>query len=340
MLLIQSGSNRRIIQMKTADLHCDTLSALRRIRKEGENRDLLSNSLHIDLQRLKKGNYILQTFALFTDAEEEKNQREASLEMLRIFREEMEKNRDQISQVITWEDIRSNMETGRISALLSIEDGEVTAGNDDFLIEYRNAGVRLMTLTWNYENSLGWPHCDPASQNREKEHGLKDKGIETLERMEELGIIPDVSHLGDSGFFRLAEVTKKPFIASHSNARSLCGHSRNLTDEMIRIIGERGGLIGLNLYPPFIRMGYTMPDKPVELEEISAHARHIMDIGGSEVLGLGSDFDGIDCTPAVLRDCSCMPLLAEHFLQQGFSEMQTEKIFHGNTLRFLKENLS
>ena len=159
-----------------------------------------------------------------------------------------------------------------------------------------------------------------------------------LFEMEELGIIPDVSHLSDSGFYDVYAHTTKPFVASHSNARALCKHTRNLTDDMIRKIGERGGVIGLNYCPVFLDDKEVYGDNESTVRLMAEHARYITDRGGMDVLGLGSDFDGIE-GKLEMEDCSKLQLLYEALRHAGFTESETEKIFNGNVLRVYREIL-
>ena len=330
--------------MKVFDLHCDTIYRIRKERQAERECGLRNNNLHIDLKRMKKGGYGLQTFALFVDVEEEDSPFWASMELLDIFREEMAANEDLIRQVHTYKDLEENESRGLMSALLSVEDGGVSMGLPDILTEYHKAGVRLMTLTWNYENVFGYPNkvTDHPSgyMGEPDERGLKEKGIDALLKMEELGIIPDVSHLSDGGFWDVAKHTKKPFIASHSNARSVTGHVRNLTDDMILTIAERGGLIGLNFCTAFLREGWQPGSQPEggTIEEMLAHLHYLINIGGNDCIALGSDFDGITETPEI-SGCEQMNRLAEAMENNGFTADQIDKVFYKNVRRFLKENL-
>lgn len=165
--------------------------------------------------------------------------------------------------------------------------------------------------------------------------GLTDFGIAVVERMQQLGMIVDVSHLSDAGFWDVVCHAKKPFAASHSNAREICGHVRNLSDDMIRALAEKGGVTGLNFCPDFLnaRAGYKGA-----IEDVVRHAKHIVNAGGYECLGLGSDFDGIP-THAELTGADQMPLLDEAFQKAGFSASQREKIFSGNVLRLYRDTL-
>ena len=165
--------------------------------------------------------------------------------------------------------------------------------------------------------------------------GLTEKGFLFIERMEELGIIIDVSHLSDAGFWDIARNTTRPFVASHSNARALCGHCRNLTDDMIRTIAGRGGVIGLNFYGCFLN---PTNDSHSTVARMAEHARHILNAGGSECLGLGTDFDGIG-GELEIQDCSQMDKLAEELARQHFTGAEIENILYRNVMRVYKEML-
>ena len=172
-----------------------------------------------------------------------------------------------------------------------------------------------------------------------EENGLTDLGRELVREMEQLGMIIDVSHLSDRGFYEVLELTTKPFVASHSNARGLCPHPRNMTDEMIRRLGERGGCMGLNFYQEFLRTGDSESEGiQGGLEALVRHAKHIIHVGGGDVLGLGSDFDGIDTNPDI-PDVTAMERIWERLHRAGFSQGQLDKIFHENVLRVYREVL-
>ena len=170
------------------------------------------------------------------------------------------------------------------------------------------------------------------------ETGLKEKGFEFLAEMERLHIIADVSHLSDKGFWDIAEHSTRPFAASHSNCRALAPHCRNLTDEMIRVMAEKGGLVGLNYCAGFLD-DQPSPDLCRSTTALMAkHAAHFKQVGGIEIIGLGSDFDGIG-GKLELSDCSRMPLLADALRKEGFTEDEVEAIFFRNAQRFFENNL-
>lgn len=326
--------------MKVVDLHCDTLSELRHGIYRGENIDFGRNNLQIDLEKLRKGDYLLQTFALFINLGDPYVPLVTALEQVDLFHHLLEQYADDIAQVTTMSQIRSNRQLGKISALLSVEDGGCCMGNLSVLRVLYRLGVRMMTLTWNYENELAYPNQVPGNPAvlfpcaGNETQGVKEKGLEFLQEMERLGILIDVSHLSDAGFWDVFHHTTKPFIASHSNARNVCQHVRNLTDDMIRAIADRGGLTGLNYCVSFVDPQRIRSSA----QQIAEHAAYLRKIGGIDCIGLGSDFDGIE-GDLELYDASCMPILEDALRKRHFSEDEIEKIFHGNAMRVLSEIL-
>ncbi len=321
--------------MKVVDMHCDTIGELWRSEKEGRSDCLRENGHHIDLMKMKQGDYLLQNFAMFVFLGRERDPLENVLEMMDVYYRNMEANADLTAPVFSYADIEKNAKAGKMSALLTIEEGAVCKGNPYVLRNLYRQGVRMMTLTWNFENEIGYPNTivkapdyDPA-----RAYGLKEQGIELVREMNRLGMIVDVSHLSDDGFWDVVKYSDKPFVASHSNARSLCGHTRNLTDEMIRALADKGGVTGINFCGDFLN-----PNGKSRVEDMVRHMKHIVNVGGLGVLGLGTDYDGID-GDLELSDCSKMPRLAEEMARQGFTAAQVEAIFHGNVLNLYREVL-
>ena len=228
--------------MKVFDLHCDTLSELRYAEEAGQPKSFAENDLQIDLKKLQKGDYMLQCFAAFVNlARPGQDPLVAALEEIDIFKRIMAKYSDFIAPVYQPEDLRKNAEAGKISGMLTIEEGGCCKGSLGVLRLMHELGVRMMTLTWNHENELASPNVVPGADadtiwpcQPNTKTGLKEKGFEFLAEMERLHIIADVSHLSDKGFWDIAEHSTRPFAASHSNCRALAPHCRNLTDEMIR----------------------------------------------------------------------------------------------------------
>lgn len=336
--------------MKFADMHCDTLYELLQKKKRGEACSLYENDGHIDLKKLKAGGALVQNFAMFVEKEKCGDPKEEALAMAGIFYEEMEKNKDSIAPATSFRQIAENKKAGKISALLTIEEGAVCLGRMENIKEFYDLGVRMMTLTWNYPNEIGFPNL-PKKKRTEGEKGTDEKpwykipdttngltpfGIEAVEYMEQLGMIIDVSHLSDAGFFDVLRHTGKPFVASHSNARAVSGWVRNLSDEMIQALANRGGVMGLNFCADFLQEGTPGEKNKGTMEAVIRHAKHIVNVGGMECLGLGSDFDGIDTNEGI-PDYSCLPKLEDMLKKAGFTSTECEKIGSGNVLRVYRE---
>ncbi|CEQ22236.1 dipeptidase [Paraclostridium sordellii] len=310
--------------MKFIDLHCDTIDRL--LVDKTDNK--LNKNLHcVDIEKLIKGECLAQTFALYVDIDEHTDPYLHCMDMAKKFHEEIKSNSDLINLATNYKQIIENEKNNKISALLAIEEGAVLEGDINKLIEFYNLGVRMITLTWNHENEIGYPHVRPEF----KEKGLKAFGLEVVEKMNELGMIVDVSHLSDLGFYDVARISKKPFIATHSNARFITNHSRNLTDDMIKVLANKGGVTGINFCSAFI--GNT---SMAMIDDMVKHIKHIKNVGGIESIALGSDFDGIDC-PVEIKDVSEMGKLAIKLEQEGFTIDEIEKIYYKNALRVIKD---
>lgn len=335
--------------MNIVDMHCDTISELYRKRKEGSRENLFSNQGHIDIGKLKAGGSLLQNFALFVHLGKTEEPLEEALHMADLYYKELEANRESMAPVYSYADIEKNREDGKISALLTVEEGAVCKGDLAYLRILYRLGVRMMTLTWNYPNEIGYPALDASNDSKVTDvmsgrctmgtkRGLTQAGMEMVSEMERIGMIVDVSHLSDEGFYDVLACTRKPFVASHSNSREVCASSRNMTDDMIRKLAQRGGVMGLNFYPHFLTRVSETETNPGTIAAITAHAKHIIRVGGIDCLGLGSDFDGID-GHGELPDYSYMPRLVDAFKKEGLTVEEVEKIFYKNVLRVYREIL-
>ena len=229
-------------------------------------------------------------------------------------------------------DIEQNMKVGLCSAVLTIEDARAVDGDMAKLRRFYDMGVRAMSLTWNASNCFGHPNSvDPAKMRL----GLTDFGRESISMMNGLGMLVDVSHLSDGGFWNVAEISAKPFTATHSNCRALCHHPRNLTDEMIKALSAKGGVAGVNFAPEFLS-----PDgkHSCRIEDLCRHVLHFIEVGGEDCVGLGSDFDGIDGQFEISQPTE-MHKLFDALQQKGLSERQLEKVACGNVLRMMRDAL-
>jgi len=308
------------------DLHCDTILELYDNREKG---NLRKNNLCVDIDKLQSGHVMAQFFALYIDSARPEDPLEQCLAMADLFHSELAQNQDTIRLALNCQDLCNNWNKGLISAFLTIEEGAVIKGSLANLRNFHRLGVRLMTLTWNYPNEIGFPNCRPEFQAQ----GLTERGREVVTEMNRLGMLVDVSHLSDQGFFDVAELSSKPFIASHSNARAITNHSRNLTDEMIQLLAAKGGIMGLNFAQAFLGTSAIS-----RIEDMIKHLVHIYHKGGIDVMALGSDFDGIN--PAVeIENIGQMGKLLEALDKAGFSDDQIEKIAWRNAERLIRDTL-
>lgn len=212
----------------------------------------------------------------------------------------------------------------RPTGVISLEGGEILEGSMARLYELDDEfRLRMIALTWNYENEIGHPAKLGDSP------GLKPFGRELIGEMDARGILSDVSHLNEAGFWDVVELSALPPIASHSNAKELCPHFRNLTRRQIQAIIERGGFIGINFYSEFLSEGGA------DMGDVARHIDYIVQLGGINVVGFGSDFDGIDTWPDGLGDPSCFPVLIEKLMGMGYSGADVESIAGLNLWRVL-----
>ena len=306
------------------DLHCDTIMQL---LDHPDSGDLYRNTWKIDIEKLQKAHSKVQDFALFINLGDTNDPYGRYEEMRNLCTTQIHLYGEHIQHVLSYQDVESVYKSGKIGALMSIEEGGVLGGDLDKLKQAYQDGVRLITLTWNYPNGLGEPHCG------EQHKKLTPKGIEFVEAMQDLGIIVDCSHLNDAGTEQLGDILDIPFIASHSNAREITAHTRNLPDNLIKLIANKGGVIGLNFAQSFLG---TSPIS--RIEDIVKHGLYLINKGGEDVVALGTDFDGIKPNTEI-KDASEMYRLYDAFKEAGLSVDQCEKLFWKNADRLLKEIL-
>ena len=323
-------------QALVVDTHCDTLKCL--LPQFTRARDSMwqdrskagfgkrSELGHIDLPRLKEGGVDLQVFAISSERDPTPGYPlRTAMEMIEAFYTECEKYPNVVQPVMGHEEIIQANEEGRIAAMLSIEGADVIEGRLSMLRVYHRLGVRMVGLVHSMRNLL----ADGVLDNRTK-GGLSVLGVEAVEELNRLGMIVDVSHLSDVGFWDVMEISRDPVVASHSNSRAVCNHPRNMTDEMIKVLAEKGGVMGMNFATDFVHQ--TKPN----IETLVDHIDHIVDLVGPEHVGLGSDFDGIPTTPAGLEDASKMPAITEELVQREYSEEYIRLILGGNHLKLIK----
>lgn len=321
------------------DLHCDTLWKIQNTKDESLQK---GSSLQIDGEKLTAGGYFAQCFAMYVPADTPMPATVLN-GMISRYYAEIERC-DNLRPVRRFDDFARNRAEGKISAVLTMEDACPLCGDLNNLQKVYEKGVKMIALTWNFPNEVGYPNYrdfmrgeKPDMFTPETERGLTDFGFALVEEMNRLGIVADVSHLSDKGFYDVLSVAKKPIMASHSNARGVCRNVRNLTDDMLRRLAENGGVTGINY-----AAGFLCEDEQKGRQTIACaveHIRYIRDKIGAEHIALGSDFDGIQ--PDIeLCDCSKTPLLLQELERSGFTADEIEKIAYKNALRVFKANMN
>ena len=314
------------------DMHADTIDALGMIAHtpyanfhDKFSGSLVDSNAQISANRMG-GVRWAQCFAIWIPDAEGDEQADISAidwyhEGVAWFKQQMEEHSDTFTQVSKFSDIPSILDEGKVAAILTVENAACLDAGLEVVDEFARDGVLIAGVTWNFKNVL-------ASGNEYPDKGLSKRGRKYIAALEDHGIVADVSHLNEKGFWELEEIATKPYIATHSNARSVCNHLRNLTDEQFGALTARGGVVGLNFHQGFVREdGYVY-----NFDELAAHVDHWLSLGGEDHIALGSDRDGA-AIPTWLADCSAQRSLFERF-EERFGEDITRKLFYENALRF------
>ena len=338
------------------DAHCDTF--LKVVEKDADFEG--SSDLHVTLPGMIEAGVRAQVFAAWTLAERLKGREdEVALEVVEAVKAMCAAHSDQMVLVRTAADLQASAgDTGRIAAICALESADPLKGDPEALDRFFTAGVRLITLSWGDNPFCGATFGESGS-------GLTDKGRELIARCEEGGVMVDVSHVSDAGFWDVCESATKPFIASHSNCRAICSNPRNLSDEMIRALAEQGGVMGINMAAGFLseelsalyeahraklmsesgagemtldELGARMTEFSLTLSRpplslVAEHAMHLVNVGGEECAGLGADLDGVDSLPDGIDSVVDYPKIVDELCSAGLSSSQIDKICHGNMLR-------
>ena len=304
------------------DLHCDTLTA------PGQDCSLDDPCHQFALSKVPRGVRWCQCCAIFIPDELRGDDAVAYYDRHRdSFQRQMDALSDKVLTCRTAADIEAAWAAGKTAAVLTVENGSALAGRLDRVELLARDGVRMVTLTWNGENELG--------SGNQTDRGLTAFGRQAVRELERAGILVDASHLNDRGFAGLLDTAQRPFVASHSNARAVCPHRRNLTDGQIREMADRGCLIGLNFFQDFLRPG----DRPAGLDDLWRHVEHFLELGAERCLALGSDADGADLPPG-LDSPRGFAGLYQYFLDRGLSREQAEGILWKNALDFFQKHLN
>lgn len=321
---------------KTIDMHCDTL-----MRAYFRDKDDLFTcpEFDLDISRMIKSGMMAQFFAIFVPSakvyaryeKEYKGDDEYIDKCASIFNHTVQKHADVLAKATSAKEILDNYASHKVSAILTMEDGVAVQGDMKKLDYFHSLGVRALSLTWNYENCFGYPNSkDPEIMQK----GLKDFGKEAVKHMQEIGMLVDVSHLSDGGFYDVYKLSKVPFIATHSNARALCNHSRNMTDDMILKLHEKGGVMGINICPDFL--DDTPGNKDSKISRLCDMIEHEKEIAGIEVCAIGTDIDGTHGNFEMKGPCDSNKLFDE-LIRRGFSTSDIEKIAYKNIIRVMNE---
>ena len=307
------------------DLHCDTALAL--LGKTGnEAGNLKHNSLHIDLDRAAKLEAYCQCFACFTTPDMQQWMKVSPIVVfereLATIQREVDKHKRMIRLAYCAEDVEANRDSGKMSAILTIEGPAGFDFDPELLENLHQIGFRMSTLGWNEKNVLTGSNVTGG--------GLTDKGREYVKEAQRLGILVDVSHISDEGFWDIMEITQAPVVASHSNSRFVCNHSRNLTDDMFRAICRTGGVAGINQYAEFLGEHPT-------LDTICDHVLHLLELDpDGKHIALGGDLDGCEAFSEGFEGIQSYPSLAQRLLERGLTEDMIRDIFWNNALNVLR----
>ncbi|MSV35227.1 MAG: membrane dipeptidase [Bryobacterales bacterium] len=291
---------------------------------------------HTDLTRLREGGVGAVFFAAYVAGNYGLGERAYTRagQVIDIIRRDIvERYPDDFVLATTAAQIEAAHKQGKIAALIGIEGGHAIQDSLDKLREFYGKGVRYMTLT--HSNTNNWADSSGDQKNATMRHhsGLTDFGKDVVREMNRLGMMVDISHVADKTFFDTMEVSKAPLIASHSSSRALANVPRNLTDEMIIALAKKGGVVQVNFYCEFLT---TATPPRATTKDVVEHIDHIRKIAGIGAVGIGSDFDGIDCVPVGLEDVSKFPSLTRALLERGYSAEDVRKIYGGNFLRVMR----
>ena len=307
------------------DLHCDTALALLG-ETHNEAGSLKKNELHIDLERASRLEAYCQCFACFTTPMMQEWNKLSPIVIfereLATIQREVDKHKRLISIAYSMADVEANREKGKMSAILTIE-GPAGFDFDPALLEnLHQIGFRITSLGWNESNVLTGSNVTGG--------GLTDRGREYVHEAQRLGMLVDVSHISDEGFWDIMEITQAPVLATHSNSRALCGHGRNLTDDMFRAICRTGGVAGMNQYADFLGESPT-------LDTVCDHIFHFMELDPTgKHIALGGDLDGCEELSQGFEGIQSYPALAQRLLERGLGEETIRDIFWNNALNVLR----
>jgi membrane dipeptidase len=374
-MALSIGAQGQSIHFKSVvvDTHNDAVTAC--IEKKVSLDQDLKGINHSDLKRFKEGGLDYQLFSIWCDGDK-KNPYAWAMREMDTLDAVAARNPDKMVVAKSWKQIEQALKEGKLVAQYGVEGGHMIEDDINRLDTFYKRGVRYMTLTWNNSPSWASSHTDEKSSSYTGTRGLNAFGKQIIQRMNKLGIIVDISHVGEATFWDAIKTTTKPVIASHSNAYSICPVTRNLKDDQIRAVGKNGGVIHLNFFSAFVDSTFqaknmafrrkhkaeldallatgiqqeyaqsTLAEKYKEesdaikpdIEALMKHLDHIVKLIGVDHVGLGSDFDGIDSAPKQLKTVVDYPEFTKALIKRGYSDTDIAKILGGNFLRVYRMN--
>ena len=323
------------------DLHCDTVWQTQAALERGNDLSLVSSELQVDEKKLISGGYFAQCFAMYIPNVFE-DPYEKCLNMIDLYYRKL-KECNSLAPVYTFSDFAKNKGNKKISAVLTMEDGCPIGEDFERLGNLYRLGVRMVCLTHNIINKIADPnfgrYLEDGTPDRSVPNtktGLTEFGRALIKEMNRLGMVIDVSHLSDKGFYDVMELSERPIAASHSNARGVCGNIRNLTDDMLFKLAENGGVTGMNFANHFLNNDAERGRSTIPC--VIEHIKYIKEKIGIDHIAIGSDFDGIDPNIS-LKDASMMKDLISSLEKEGFTDTEIEKIAYKNALRVFEANM-
>ncbi len=360
----RAPTNADVQRIHGSTLLIDTHNDITSRTIEGYDIGKARNDSHTNVTSLKEGGVGGQFFAVYVAAQYVKGNHAAqrTLEMIDTVRHDIiGRYPNDFALAATADDIERIHREGKIAALMGIEGGHAIEDSLRLLRDYYALGIRYMTLTHSNTNDWADSSGDVDKPTVEHHNGLTEFGKQVVREMNRLGMMIDISHVADKTFWDALNTSAAPIIASHSSCRALCDVPRNMSDEMIAALGKKGGVIQINfncgflseksaaaakLVKPSTLPGvrgedadiaeYKKKVPPATLADVVAHIDHAVKVGGIDSVGIGSDFDGVSCTPTGLEDVSKFPNLTRALLEKGYTTDAIRKIYSGNLLRVMR----
>lgn len=313
-------------KLEIADCHCDTIWLMEKEEYEFSRRNTMG---HIDLPRLREGGVGLQFFAVCTAPLVKEGYLHAALRQINRYHRNLASNGDLLQSLEQWADLATASKEQKIAALLALEGAEPLEGDPGLIHIFYRLGVRALSLTWNHRN----PFADGVGEESAA-GGLTRAGRELVKNISSIGIVLDLAHLAARCFYEALELAEHPPLVSHANVKQICAHPRNLSDEQLKALASREGVIGMSFYP-----GFVSGREEARLDQLIDHFIYAADLIGVEHIAFGSDFDGIDRTVTGIEDAASYPNLPEALEKRGFRPREIELIARGNVERLLQANL-